>query len=71
MPATKKSKNPPVRIKTFELTVREVRVWKCRIPASRADVAMKKFEKEHDGVECFPYNHMVLEVEDIKEVVRP
>lgn len=57
----------PTKMKEWELTIREVTVWKCRVPAGNANMAEKRL-LESTPNRAFPYMSSVIEVEDICEV---
>lgn len=69
MATRKKSptKKRATRMKNWQLTVREVRVWSCLVPAGSAEAAKKRLH-EATAVQAFPYISSTLEVEDAREV---
>ena len=61
------SKGKTQQPKLWELTVREVRVWKAHVPAGTAKSAEAFLRAQHiDRV--FPYEGIQLEIEDIKQL---
>lgn len=61
------SKKKSTRGKTWELTVREVRVWKCHVKATTPESAASKL-KQSFRAQPFPYTTFDLEVEDVQQI---
>lgn len=62
-----KKRKAPIQDKTWELTIREVRVWKTVLPGRTANSAVAKLV-EDSSQPVFPYQQAKIEIEDIREV---